>query len=116
MLKANTLAFMAYDKFENFKRPDDMNIVDYIKKFERLNNQIKDFDMELPTGVLAYEVLKNANISNQKQQLIQATIVTLTYGNMKRQLKAIFNTSTISTNSESTQRWYQSISKGWLQK
>ena len=43
---------MAYDKFENFKRPDDMNIVDYISEFERLNNQIKHFDdMELPTGV-----------------------------------------------------------------
>ena len=30
-----------------------------------------------------------------------ATLVTLTYDNMKRQLKAIFNSSTISTNSES---------------
>ena len=52
----NTLAFMAYDKFENFKRPDDMNIVDYINELERLNNQIKPFDMELPTGVLAYKI------------------------------------------------------------
>ena len=49
---------MAYDKFENFKRPDDMNIVDFINDFERLNNQINHFDMELPTGVLAYKVLK----------------------------------------------------------
>ena len=41
----NTLAFMAYDKFENFRRYD-LNIVDYINKYERLNNQIKHFDME----------------------------------------------------------------------
>ena len=47
---------MAYDKFKNLKRPDDMNVVDYINEFERLNNQIKLFDMELPTDVLAYEV------------------------------------------------------------
>ena len=66
----NTVAFMTYDKIENFKRPDDINIVDYINEFERLNNQIKHFDMELPTGVLAYKVLKNANILNEKQQLI----------------------------------------------
>ena len=46
---------MACDKFYNLKRPDDMNIVDYINKFVRLNNHIKHFDMELPTGVLAYE-------------------------------------------------------------
>ena len=38
-----TLAFMAYDKFENFKRPDDMNIVDYINMFEISNNQIKHY-------------------------------------------------------------------------
>ena len=47
-----------------------MNTVDYTNEFERLNNQIKHFDMELPTGVLAYKVLKNTNISNEKQQLI----------------------------------------------
>ena len=54
----NALAFMAYDKFENFRRSDDMNIIDYINEFERLNNQIKHFGMELPTRVLAYKVLK----------------------------------------------------------
>ena len=57
----NALAFMAYDKFENF-----MNIIDYINEFEQLNNQVKHFEMELPTGVLAYKVLKNANLSNEK--------------------------------------------------
>ena len=62
------LAFMWYDKFENFKRPDDMNIADYINDFERFNNQIKHYDMELLTGVITYKVLKNANVSNVKQQ------------------------------------------------
>ena len=32
-----------------------MSIVDYINGFERLNNQIKQFDMNLPPGVLAYK-------------------------------------------------------------
>ena len=66
---------MAYYKFENLKRPD---IVDYIDKVWeiKLNNQVKRFDMELLTGVLAYKVLlKDANISNEKQQLIQTTII-----------------------------------------
>ena len=40
----NALAFMAYDTFENFRRSDDMNIIDYINEFERLNNQIKQLD------------------------------------------------------------------------
>ena len=49
---------MTNDKFENFARPDDMNIVGYINEFKRLNNHIKHLDMELPTGVLAYKVFK----------------------------------------------------------
>ena len=49
--------------------------------------------MELPTGVLAYKVLKNANILNEKQQLIRATLTSLTYENMKKQLKAINDSS-----------------------
>ena len=33
----NTLAFMSYNKFENFnKRLDDVNIVDYINRFESI--------------------------------------------------------------------------------
>ena len=66
---------MAYYKFGNLKRPD---IVDYIDKVWeiKLKNQVKRFDMELLTGVPAYKVLlKNANISNEKQQLIQTTII-----------------------------------------
>ena len=55
---------MTYDQFENFKRPDDMSIVDYINEFERLNNKIRQFDMVLPRVVLAYKVLNNANISS----------------------------------------------------
>ena len=31
--------------------------------------------MTLPTAVLAYHVLKSANISNEKQQLARATII-----------------------------------------
>ena len=67
----NALAYMTYDQFENFKRPNDMTIVDYINEFKRLNNKICQFDMVLPTGVLAYKVLNNANIFSEKQ-LIRA--------------------------------------------
>lgn len=65
---------MAYDKSETFKRPYDISIVDYSNEFERLNNRIWHFDIALPTGILAYKILKNANMSVQKQQLIRATV------------------------------------------
>ena len=52
---SNALAFKGYYRFENFRPPEDMSIVDYINGFERLNNQIKQSDMNLPPGVLAYK-------------------------------------------------------------
>ena len=55
---------MAYNKFETFHRPVEMSIVDYLNESERLYNQIKH-DTELPIGVLAYRVLKNANITHK---------------------------------------------------
>ena len=67
-----------------------MNIIDYINESERLYNEIKHYDMELPTEVLAYWVLKNANISNEKHQLVRAMLTSLTYENMKKELKAIW--------------------------
>ena len=36
----NALAYMAYDQSENFKRLDEMTIVDYINESERLNNKV----------------------------------------------------------------------------
>ena len=58
----NQAVFIAHVKFEIFKRPVNMNIVDFINEFERLYNNIKKYDMELPTGVLAYRLLKSVDI------------------------------------------------------
>ena len=62
-----------------FHRPSNMTTVDYLNEFEGLYNSIKCYDMKLATGVLAYHVLKNANISSEKQQPIRATLTLLAY-------------------------------------
>ena len=77
------LAYLAYEKFESFQRPTEMNIIDYSNEFERLYYEIQQHEMTLPTAVLAYRVLKSANISSEKQQLARATITELNYENMK---------------------------------
>ena len=79
----HSLTYMAYDTFETFHRIVQVTWI--------LCNQIKRYNMELPTGALAYRVLKNANISDEKQQLVRATLTSLTYKNMKKQLKAIYD-------------------------
>lgn len=50
-------AYLAYEKFEKFKRPETMSITDYIVEFERLYYKIKTHKMVLPDDVLAYRVL-----------------------------------------------------------
>ena len=87
----NQAAFIAHDKFEMFKRPANMDIVDFINEFERLYNNIKKYDMELSTRMLAYRLLKSVDISEDKQQLARATMSSFSYDDMKKQLKAIYD-------------------------
>ena len=83
-------AFEAYDSFERFRRPKDMSMTDYINEFERLKAKIESYKSSLSTDVLAYRLLKSANLSETHEQLAKATISELTYECMKTQLKKIF--------------------------
>ena len=65
------LPHATYDSFENFKRPPDMSIKDYLITSEGLHHKILQYT--LPEPVLAYRVLKSANISPEKEQLACAT-------------------------------------------
>ena len=89
----NNTAFEAYESFESYQRPSDMDMTTYINAFERLYQKAKNFKFELPDGVLAYRLLKSANLSSEHEQLARATLPSLTYANMKSQLKKIFNDS-----------------------
>ena len=74
-----------------------MNMIVYINEIERLYYENQRYEMTLPTAVLACRVLKSVNISNEKRQLARATITELNYENMKKQLKAIHDRSSVST-------------------
>lgn len=76
--------FNSYEKFETFQRPKDMTISDYINKFEQLHQKLVSFKIELPSAVLAYQLLKNANLPKSTRDLIRATVLTLTYDAMKK--------------------------------
>ena len=83
-------AYEAYEKFEKFKRPSDMSMTDFINEFERLKSKTKQYGTEMSTDILAYRLLKSANLSESHEQLAKATISDLTYECMKTQLKKIF--------------------------
>ena len=90
--------YIAYDNFEKFKRHYGMNITDYIIEFEKLNHKIQEFKIVLPDQVLAYRLLKNADIGPEKEQLARATLKKLTYNDMKAQLKKIYDDTMSSSN------------------
>lgn len=95
-----TLAYEAYDLFEKFIRPEDMNMIEYIIQFERLYNKAKSFKMEIHDGVLAYRLLNNANLSDTHKQLIRATVSEMSYKNMKDQINKIFASTSVKQNNE----------------
>ena len=95
----NQAAYLAYDKFETFKRPIGMSMIDFINEFERLYNNIKKYEMELSAEVLAYRLLKGTEISEDKQQLARATLTSFSHEWMKRQLKTIYDNLSQETSS-----------------
>ena len=89
--------FQAMEIFDNFSRAEDMGINDFINEFERLNQKLVNYNIILPPAVLAYRLLKNANLPQEKRNLARATIPDLTYESMKKQIKAIYDNCTTAT-------------------
>ena len=80
-------AFEALEAFEGYRRPNGVSITDFCNEFERLYNKTKSYGTKLSDDVLAFRVLKAANLPRHQEQLAKATITELTLDKMKRQLK-----------------------------
>ena len=77
-----------------------MLMSDYINEFERLMNKTKQYGITMSTYVLAYRLLKSANLSETHEQLARATTKELKYDETQLQLKKIFGDND-NSNSES---------------
>ena len=85
----NQEAYMTYKQFEEYKRPRDMKVKDYIIKFESLHSKLKSMRMDLPEGVKAYRLLQSGNMTVDETKLCLATITEFKYDDMKKQLMKI---------------------------
>ena len=81
-------AYFAYEKFESFQRPSEMNIIDYINEFEKFHYEIQRYEITLATAALLHTFLKRENLSIKKQQLARATIAESNCENMIKILKS----------------------------
>ena len=73
-----------------------MLMKDYLIKFEQLYTKIKDHQMILPDGVLAYRVLNSANLTTDQMTLCRATMTDLKYSEMVKQSRRLFADSVTS--------------------
>ena len=81
--------FNAYDSFRKLKRNKSQTMSDFMIEFDKKIKRLEEFDMKLPSGVLAYELLQCSNISNEKADIAKVTCSPWTYENMKSQLKRV---------------------------
>ena len=84
-------AYEYYEELEDFKRPENMSMSEYCREFKRKLAKVKATGTNLSEPVLAFRLLKSANLGTSETQLVKATIDKMTYENMVKQLTKVFS-------------------------
>lgn len=92
--------YAAFDDFTNYRRSSHTSIQDYLVEFNIKYSKLKDFKMTLPEGVLAYYVLRCANLTDEQINICRATCPNLTYKEMKAQIEKVTSTTTSASSTE----------------
>lgn len=85
----SSCGYSAYEDFSDYRRPDDMSIKDYLVEFNIKYCKLKSYKMTLPDGVLAFYLLKCANLTNEQSNICKATCAELKYDDMKKQIERV---------------------------
>ena len=65
----NWKCFHTYLAFENYRRPKDCSIDEYLSEFDLRHYKLKECKVELPDAVVACRLLKSCGISDMHLQL-----------------------------------------------
>ena len=79
--------YQAFNSFLTFKRPSTMSIQAFLNEFNKHLFTTKTYGTTKSDYILAYQLLKSANLSTHHEKLIKATIPDLQYNIKKVQLK-----------------------------
>ena len=88
--------YEALDSFENYRRPHDVSVSEYILEFDKRYLRTKNLGTQMSDDLLAYRLLRNANLGDQYTKLVKATSK-LEYEVMKQQLKNLFTEASSSS-------------------
>ena len=64
----------ACEKFERFKRANEMSLANYTIEFEELIYCLEKYEINLPPVVLAYRYLNSANLTEVQSAIVRTTI------------------------------------------
>ena len=82
--------FLAYDKFNKFRRPAGMSVQDFLLKFELLRNTCDSLEFPVSDKVVSHQMLESVNISSQKRDIIVSTLKDYSSKSMRSQILKVF--------------------------
>ena len=85
-----TEKYNALESFETYKRKSNTSIRDFLTEFEKRYHKTKSHGTVWSDDLLAYRLLKSANLTTRDEQLVKATIGELKYETVKTKLTKIF--------------------------
>ena len=93
-----TEKYNALESFETYKRNSSTVIRDFLTEFEKRYHKTKNHGTIWSDDLLAYRLLKSANLTTRDEQLVKATIGELKYDIVKTKLiKTFSDTSDVPT-------------------
>ena len=88
---STVIKYQTLEAFITSKRPSNMPIQAYLNEFDKRLFKTKSYGTVTSDDILAYRLLKSANLSGYHEELVKATIPNLQYDIMKDQLKKTFS-------------------------
>ena len=86
-------AYEAYENFETYKRQSNVSITEFCKEFEARLKKVTDDGTKIADHILAYRLIKSAQLSDSQIHLMKATTSEMTYKEVSTQLKKIFKSN-----------------------
>ena len=83
--------FQDLENFESYKRTSETNIHDFLIEFDQRYTKLRKYQITMTEDLLGLKLLRAANLNNQHEQLIKATITTINYENIKQKIKSVFS-------------------------
>ena len=81
----------ASEAFGTYKRKGNTSIHDFLTEFEKRLHKTRTYGTTMSDNLLAYHLLKAANLTMRDEQLVKATITKLNYEIVKSKLTKVFS-------------------------